>query len=564
MRKPLPFPFLFSVFIVALCLAVAIVWRQNGYPTKGIDDANIFFSYAENFAQGNGFVYARNPVPVEGFTSLLWTLLCSACFAIHVDEGGVFVLTMLLLLGTQWICWTLLGSILKEKGVRSRIPFLLYAIGILSSTCYVTWTSITLMDVGLWGFFLAWFAWLFHSTCLRKEKLSVPQVLCGAVPFVLAPTVRPEFMAAIPALLGLLCLRNLFMKRPLRHIVVWGGVFFVSLGMLTAFRWHHFGYLLPNTFYAKVSPSLAYNLDMGIQYALPFITSGVFPILFCSAWTGWFVSSVCKLFRPRAEAHLIFEICASEMLLPWIAVLCILPILSGGDHFAYFRFYQPVYPLICLGLIIALPVSGWKVLRGKNCKTFASTSLLLLLPLGWHFSASYLQSHWQRLRITREFDIAESGIQRGTLFNALFADAPRFPNVGVIVAGGIARTYEGPLTDLMGLNDTVVAHFPGKRKGTKNHAAFELAAFSLLDVDVIDDVITGFVFSDKVLKKLFETSAFISEWRFGRIDNHRTGVSADLWIRQRFLDAVLATSDYEFHDLKHWTGSTWEMTTQAR
>ena len=548
---------MFGVFLLALCIAVAVVWRQNGYPTKGIDDANIFFSYAENLAHGHGFVYAHNPEPVEGFTSLFWTLLCGGCFAIHVNEAGVFVLTMFLLVGTQWICWCLLAHILKEKGIKSRMPFAFYAVGILSSTCYITWTSITLMDVALWGFFLAWFAWLFHETCLLEVKIPSRLFLCGFFPFALAPAIRPEFMAVIPALLGLLFLRNLFMKRPLRYIFFWGSVFFISLGILTAFRCQHFGYPLPNTFYAKVSPSLAYNLNMGFQYALPFFMSGVFPALFGAAWVGWFTSVICGVGRPSMGALRVPGLGASGMLLLWIAVLCFLPILAGGDHFEYFRFYQPVYPLVCLGLIAALPASCWNIVSGIRGRTFLLFALLALLPLGWNFSDSYIQSHWQSLPITREFSQAEAGIQRGKLFNSLFADAPRLPNVGVIVAGGIARTYEGPLTDLMGLNNTVIAHYPGKREGTKNHAAFELSVFPQLEVDAIDDGINGFSFVDKVLKNLFETPAFTAEWCFGRLTNRSNGVSADLWFRKSYLESLDFSNVFAFHDLYTWSGSVW-------
>jgi hypothetical protein len=299
---------------------------------------------------------------------------------------------------------------------------------------------------------------------------------------------------------------------------------------------------------------------MGIQYALPFFISGVFPALFCAVLVGRLASFVCEVIRPRADSPQVAGIGASDMLLLWTAVLSLLPILAGGDHFDYFRFYQPIYPLICLGLIAAIPATGWDSVYAKRSKVFLGGVLLALLPLSWNFSASYLQSHWQRLPFTREFSIAEAGIHRGKLFNSLFADAPRLPNVGVIVAGGIARTYEGPLTDLMGLNNTTVAHYPGNREGTKNHAAFELGVFPELNVDAIDDSIddvTSFSFVDKVLKHLFETPAFASEWCFGHLANLSNNTSGKLWFRRAFLDTLLKSPNYKFRDLKFWDGVTW-------
>ena len=54
----------------------------------------------------------------------------------------------------------------------------------------------------------------------------------------------------------------------------------VVLGLLTLFRLQYFGYPLPNTYYAKVSPSLAYNLEDGAVYLLKYLTAD--PIDFLS------------------------------------------------------------------------------------------------------------------------------------------------------------------------------------------------------------------------------------------------------------------------------------------
>ena len=58
--------------------AVAAALRMGPMGFLGIDDANIYFVYAKNLALGHGFVYHPGGERVEGFTSLLWTLLCAA------------------------------------------------------------------------------------------------------------------------------------------------------------------------------------------------------------------------------------------------------------------------------------------------------------------------------------------------------------------------------------------------------------------------------------------------------------------------------------------------------
>ena len=63
--------------LAVVTIAVAFVWETFNRPQPGIDDAYIFFVYARNLAEGHGFVYNVGGEAVEGFTSLLWTLICA-------------------------------------------------------------------------------------------------------------------------------------------------------------------------------------------------------------------------------------------------------------------------------------------------------------------------------------------------------------------------------------------------------------------------------------------------------------------------------------------------------
>jgi|GEM_PF-6370263 len=69
-----------GIFLVSLLIATWLTYHLHGSPRKGIDDANIFFSYAENLANGQGLVYGDAGGRVEGFTSMLWVLTCASSF----------------------------------------------------------------------------------------------------------------------------------------------------------------------------------------------------------------------------------------------------------------------------------------------------------------------------------------------------------------------------------------------------------------------------------------------------------------------------------------------------
>ncbi|MBT4012035.1 MAG: hypothetical protein HOF15_06910, partial [Planctomycetaceae bacterium] len=144
---------------------------KDNVAVVGIDDANIFFTYARNIAHGHGAVYNVGGERVEGFSSPLFTLLCTGIlvFTDHVEIAVLLLNTALLvvvLIVVQEFLHTTLcvdGSQVAAVGkIEDKITERQYAflnwstsvllwIWILGSPQYVIWTTITLMDVGLWA-----------------------------------------------------------------------------------------------------------------------------------------------------------------------------------------------------------------------------------------------------------------------------------------------------------------------------------------------------------------------------------------------------------------------------
>src|SRR5688500_6438099 len=87
----------FGVFFILLLVITLLDYLYVGRPAIGIDDANIFFTYAKHFAQGEGFVFNSGSEKVEGFTSLLWVLVCSAFYLISPNPELLILLFLLLI-----------------------------------------------------------------------------------------------------------------------------------------------------------------------------------------------------------------------------------------------------------------------------------------------------------------------------------------------------------------------------------------------------------------------------------------------------------------------------------
>lgn len=97
-------------------------------------------------------------------------------------------------------------------------------------------------------------------------------------------------------------------------------VLLIVLALLTAFRLAYFGYPLPNTYYAKVSPSLAYNLEQGTLYLVRYIISDPIALI-----------GVLAIFV--ACLHSIYKVSPASggFYLPFIVATGLLvPLLTGG------------------------------------------------------------------------------------------------------------------------------------------------------------------------------------------------------------------------------------------
>jgi len=558
-----------AIILISCLLAVTLAtYRLHGSPQRGVDDANIFFTYSENVASGNGITYGHNADRVEGVTSMLWMLICATIFSFGLHESAVLVVSVLIVLLTQ--C-SILNAIHRCTADRQKAwPYqCIYGVLVLSSPAYISWMTITLMDTCLWGLIVASMTYvvLFPPVSSRAQ-------IVAAIPFVLAPIARPEGMLVAPVLTGLLWLRSQGsgLRSQTRFCLVTGGVVGLSLAALTAFRLMYFGYPFPNTYYAKVSPSLAYDLHEGKEYFYKFILSStiigglvVAAFVACASWIGRAVDSA--RFLRSVSALWLSNMRASGATALSAALLLVVPILTGGDHFSMFRFYQPVYPILCLAFVLLISEccvfdpGGFReaVSAGRgNAARLAAVGIVLAYWLSsYAFEDSWSSMRW-RSPIAHEFRIAEEGIARGKSLKLLFSERGQYPAIGVITAGGIARTYPGRIIDLMGLNNSYIAHFKGDRKGMKNHAAFEKEAFFHVAPDVLlasppVPPQTNNLYS-VWLKGLLDDSRFAAEWRYGKLSSKQdSGRSEVAFFKKSFLDSVSAGSGLEFRDTMIWS-----------
>ena len=501
--------------IAIAAIAIAAIDRVLASPRVGIDDANITFVYARNLARGAGLVFTPGFERVEGFTSMLWTLIGALAFAAgdHA-EAILLVVSVLVTLVAVVSVWSAADALVAgSAGLRSglRRPLLaLVAAWLAGLPAFYAWSALTLMDVGLWAAAIAIAARLLVAgagAAVRADKGAPTTATALAATTAAMVLTRPEAMALVPVVILAFVVAGPSTDVGLRAARPAIVATAATLGALIVFRLLYFGHPLPTTYYAKVSPDRLYNLAQGARYLLafaraePLAAAAGLAALVCAAAGAWRALAGMPTSDVMRGASAVSVVVVAGLLLPLV---------GGGDHFAGFRFVQPFVPLMILpvvGLLVALDrrlttpgqARAWRSAASKSrggrprpeperARALATPAMALVLTAivalsavrSWHSFATE-NGLWH------EFVTATEGRLMGRTLNAILPADPR-PTVAAVITGGLAFTYDGRVLDLVGLNWQAMGHAPGDRKGVKNHAAFNDAVFYEAMPDVVTPV----------------------------------------------------------------------------
>lgn len=484
---------LFVATLIVVCLATYAAVAAHGF-AWGVDDAHISFVYASHLAQGHGFVFNVGGERVEGFSSLLWVLLTAPTFYLP-GRPEIWILALTTVLTS--LSYTVAARFLVRSyaPVAAQVPPSLAAtlyVGLLIAwPAHVTWMSASLMETALWSVLLTVAAALILWGGAPKGSW---HTTAFSTVLALMLLTRPESMLLCPALILLRLARLAALedwRRAMRLTIAPVLVTLLTASALTIFRLWYFGYPLPNTYYAKVPPSWAANLRDGLSYLNAFVSSGPLLVLIFFLNVAALALMAASALRSLRAGTLLPQarraLSSDAVVLVWIScVLLILPVLNGGDHFGWWRMYQPAYPVLLLTVFI-FARDGVALTRLRAGPVARVVVAAIVLTFG--LFRFYDRVTWLKVRdespIEREFRIGREGVDGGELLSRMFSGEARYPSVAVVTAGGIKRTYRGEVQDLMGLNATAMAHNGGDRLGIKHHAAFDKEVFFTWQPEIV-------------------------------------------------------------------------------
>lgn len=415
-----------TVLLVALTAAYGpalVAWAPQPF-----EDAAILLRYSKHVAEGHGVVWNVGEPPVDGATDFLFMLAVAGlhraglalqdavrglCFASHLLTVALIYLAVRRLHGSrQWMA--ALSAAYLAVG-----PGLAY-----TSACFGT------------PFFalFACLTWILANR-LAREDASRRAALLFALSGLVMGLIRPEgVFLALLMLIAVVFMRGV--RRSLEPIVWFVGVFAVLGGAYFAWRWHYFGYPLPNPFYKKGGGALHWDgLVVSVRGAARF--SLPFALAFLAG------------FRSRDTARQ-----AAFALIPIAGFVGLWVLLSSEMNY-HWRFQYAIQPIF----LIAWPplVEGlfaeWRL---PPWRSLAPRSRLTAAVLGGAVFLGVLVYHHRMSRLPVLYADGNAAVGR-----ALRDFRGRGYTIAVSEAGLLPLYSEWRAIDTWGLNDAWIAHHGG-------------------------------------------------------------------------------------------------------
>jgi len=457
-----------AAVVAAAGLTAAVAeWIGARHGLGPVDDAYISLRYADNWADGRGLAF--NPgETVEGYTNFLLVLFEAGAIRCGLDPllamklPGRMALPLLGGLVALWMCAHLFPGKPAHAAAVAAVATL--------NPAMVCW-SFSGLESCLYALLLT--AAVLSATAADRARW----LACSAFCLILAGMARPEGAAFLPVVLAVVYLRC----RSVRRAALWAGIFAAGFGTYFAMRALHFGYLFPNTFYAKLDyggPALALR---GCVHLWDFVRAAPLLMLLCAV----------ALYKIRGSP-LWLKAC-----LLGVALQVLIVVYVGGDHFAMFRFFVPVLPLLMLAALY--PFSAAAVRRGPADPHTSSVILLGLLVIGGsdlligqQKKRGELTEKTQFQRFASECEWARQWADIGEWFAAR---APADESLCTIAIGAVGYHSGLSIVDPHGIVNPGIAHQRQELgRGYAGHEKF--------DVDHVLDRRPGYILVPHVLVSL--------------------------------------------------------------
>jgi arabinofuranosyltransferase len=428
-------PVYVTCLIIAICLAIFY------YPFT-LDDAYITFHYSRALAQGYGVgAWNMSEPPVEGFSSLSWMLIIGVAQKVGFSPlvfskaiGAFSYLMMSVLCITAYWCR-------KDTGTDPKGESFVFAVAAVISSLYLplAFYSVSGMEV------------TFFSLQVMAVVLTPYLFINGGSRTFLTAIVSIILVLTRPEGILVAVLVNsywLFSSLKKRVSTLWPlvgiGCALCAFGALTGYRVHHFGELVPNTYFAKATGgSPLHRLFLGLKYVYHFVL-GVAP--FCMVLGIGLVIARQKVFRSGLYVFLLI----------FLALYTLYVIKVGGDPITAFPLWRQ-FAHIAPVWIILLAAAICALVQDKEKAIVAALALVVVTD------AAIVISHRNLLVETPYQFFSQRGVLRLDPPDKELVWLRRYSTAQTLSAISLAGQWPyvvpGTYIDILGLNDRHIAKY---------------------------------------------------------------------------------------------------------
>lgn len=414
------------------------------------DDSFITYRYVKNFTEGNGLVFNIGD-RVEGYTCFLWVVLLSG-----VKSLGFNFISASQILGIISSMFTLLFTYListkifpKDKGAAFNLVFSLAAVTLLASNGSFAFWAVSGMETGLFGCLVTLGIYLY----LRELNDNSDNIPISSLVFFFAALTRPEgnLIFAVTILHKIIYtlkhkkadISSTDNKLISKNNLLWIGMYFAPALIFMIWRYSYYGYLLPNTFYAKTGSSLEYY-SAGLDYTWTFLRSYGFYGLF--ALIALYTLTTKERFYSYLYLVMIF------------VIFTLYVIFVGGDVLRPNRFFVPIMPIFFI-----LVQEGLAMLTGlldKKREMVIGAIVGIVFTAGFSYFTYSKEADVLKGYADMEKGLVEKMKMTGNWLKNKQTEAGKPLTVGATTIGAISYYSEVILIDMLGLTDKEVAHNP--------------------------------------------------------------------------------------------------------
>ncbi len=462
----------FTCLILACLILLAhqaFYYRALGY--DAVDDAYISFRYAQNLVAGQGLVFNAGE-RVEGYSNFLWIMMLAVFMRLGLDPSPVAIgLGAILGVATLWLVY-----LFAKLASLSDSPVPILAVFCLAVDGSFSLWAVSGMETPMFAF-LVLAAMTAYVWEWNEER---PGFISGAL-LAFAAMSRPEGVLVLGVVVIHQALARLALQRKLLSSadIARLGLFLVLYLPYYLWRYYYYGFLLPNTFYAKVAGTgTRAQVQRGFQHLGTFASVHM-------AWLAPLLTAI-----PLVKRKFSFWLtCLLTLILIYVSYI----VYVGGD-WSVGRFFVPILPEAYIVVAFG-SVEAYKSLQSLVSKIWTSSRALVgqrwvavslvAVALVALFSHSSLNGE-HKLFIER-FQAARATSARVALGRWLHDNVPTDTFIAVDAAGQIPYYSGLRALDMFGINDVEIAHLKVETmgEGAPGHEKFGFDRVMWLQPDII-------------------------------------------------------------------------------